>query len=83
MTNDTKGWFFVAVWTTRPDGTTSKEIRGGGRPAMALAIGAMLALIYFIYMVMATPSRWEATGGGVVVLAVFVGLFVYFTERER
>ena len=50
---------------------------------MALAIGAVLALIYFIYMVMATPSRWEATGGGVVVLAVFVGLFVYFTERER
>ena len=50
---------------------------------MVLAIGAVLAVVYFVYMAMANPSKWESAGGAALVLAIFVGLFVYFTERER
>ena len=83
MAEDTRGWFFVATRTTRANGTTTHQIKGGGRPAMILAIGAVLAGVYLIYMLLADPSKWEAAGGAILAVVAFVGLFVYFTEVEH
>ena len=83
MADDTRGWFFAVTTTERANGTKIREIRAGGRPAMVLAIGVVLVVIYGVYMTFSTnPSRWEATGGALVVLATFVGLFVFFMKLE-
>ena len=83
MADDTKGWFFVATRTTRADGTTTNQIRGGGKPAMVLAVGVVLLLAYGAWVWAAHPSVWLATGGSAVILITFIVMFVYMTERER
>ena len=82
MADDTRGWFFATTTTERPNGTKIRELRAGGRPAMVLAIGTVLVVVYLVYMFLANPSRWEAAGGAMVVLATFAGLFVYLMKLE-
>lgn len=81
--DDTRGWFFVATRTNNADGTTTNEIKGGGKPAMILAIGFVLVAAYFVYLMLSNPSQWEAAGGFLFVVLMFVGSFVYSTEREN
>ena len=81
--DDTRGWFFVFTRTTKSDGTTTSELRGGGKPAMILAIGCVLVAAYAVYMMVPSPSPWASVFGFLVVVVAFIGMFVYFTERER
>ena len=50
---------------------------------MILAIGFVLVAAYFVYLMLSNPSQWEAAGGFLFVVLMFVGSFVYSTEREN
>jgi len=81
--DDTRGWFFVATRTRNADGTTTSEIRGGGKPAMVLAIGFVLVAAYVVFLMLSNPSQWEAAGGFLFVVMTFIGAYVYSNEREN
>ena len=86
MADDTRGWFFVVSRTTQPDGATRLIIRGGGRPAMVLAIGFVFVAIYAVMMVFSDPPwQMSSISAGVTALlfGVLAGLQMYLAERNR
>ena len=50
---------------------------------MVLVIGFVLTAVYVAYLMLASPPHWASAVGGLVVVVLFAGLFVYFTEREN
>lgn len=85
MVDNTRGWFFVTTRTTKADGSTTSEIKAGGRPAMVLAVGLVLVLIYGFLMIFSDPPLWLAGGGGAVTAVLFsilAGVQMYLAERQ-